>query len=150
MSAFVVDYKTINRILSKLKGQVERGGMWESSYILGPVLTAAEIAWEGQETWQTLGMALLAANVDAVQQRYPDDTPENLPGPIDETLLGYRFDYDQTSKVQAVKSLGCLLYQMAEGAQRHRPLYKALQHLEGQWAIQIVHDLPEYESAAYA
>ena len=150
MSAYVVDYKTINRIVSKLKGQVERGGMWETSYVLGPVLTAAEIAWEGQQTYQTLGMALLAANVDAVQQRYPDDTPETLPGPIDETPLGYRFKYDQTSKVQAVKSLGCLLYQMAEGDVTERPLYKALQHLEGQWAIQIVHDLPEYESAVYA
>ena len=149
MSAFVVEHKTINRIVSKLETQVKRGGQWEERYVLAPILQAAEIEADGlgPETWQSLGMALLAANVDAVEQRYPDS--KELPGRIDETPLGYRFRHEDISIVQAIKSLGCLTYQMAEGDVPERPLYKALHHLEGQWAMQIVQSLPEYESAVW-
>ena len=149
MSAFVVEHKAINRIVSKLKMQVQRGGLWEEQYVLAPILQAAEVARDGEDTWQNLGMALLAANVDAVQQRYPDDLPDNLPGTIGETLLNYRYRYEMTSRVQALKSLSCLHYQMAEGDVPERAIYKVLQDLKGQWAMQIVQDLPEYESAVY-
>ena len=148
MSAFVVEYKTINQIVSELRAQVRRGGHWEQTYLLDPVLKAAEIEANGlgPDTWQALGMALLAANVDAVQQRYPDDSPNNLPGRVDETPLGYRFRIEDTSAVAAFKSLRCLHYQMAEGDVPARPLYKALETLSGQWAIQIVYELPEYDA----
>ena len=146
MSAFVVEHKTINRIVSKLG----RGDEWEIKHLLAPVLKAAEVDSQSVEPLQELGIALLVANVDAVQQRYPDDLLDNLPGTIGETLLNYRYRYEMTSRIQALKSLSCLHYQMAEGDVPERAIYKALQDLQGQWAIQIVQELPEYESAVYA
>ncbi|KKL98749.1 hypothetical protein LCGC14_1821260 [marine sediment metagenome] len=146
MSAFVVEYKTINRIVSKLRAQVERGGEWEKRFLLAPLLEAAEVDANGVEPLQDLGMALLAANVDAVEQRYPGS--KELPGRIDETLLGYSYrQEDNIPLVWALKSLRCLHYQMAEGDVPERPLYKALEALSGQWAMQIVRELPEYDAA---
>lgn len=146
MSAFVVEYKTINRVVSKLRAQVERGGHWEKTYLLAPVLEAAEVDSYGVEPLQDLGMALLAANVEAVEQRYPGS--KELPGRIDEKPLDYRFQHeDNIPLVWALKSLSCLLYQMAEGDVPDRPLYKALEHLRGLWAIQVVRELPEYDAA---
>lgn len=153
MSAFVVEHKTINRIVSELRTQARRGGHWERTYLVGPVLKAAELDnladhnENGAETWQALGMALLVANVDAVMQRYEGSAPDNLPGRMDETLLSYRFRIEDASLLTAYKSLRCLHYQMAEGDVPERPLYKALETLSGQWAHKIVQDLPEYDAA---
>ena len=156
MSAFVVEHKTINRIVSKLRAQVRRGGHWEEKYVLRPLLEAAEISTSKradedgivqQETWQALGVALLVANVDAVMQRYAGSAPDDLPGQMDETLLGYQFRIEDTSAVAALKCLDSLHYQMAEGDVPDRPIYKALEALRGQWALQIVRELPEYDAA---
>ena len=140
MSAYVVDTKTIERILDYMAQDAERGiptshqtgspPYWTGQPISPRIFTEYDLM--SADGLQELGTDLLDMNKDAVRQRYPGSEP--LPGPIEPQILDYSRNGQLTPDVfEAHKSIACLLYQAAEGDVFERPLYKALQ--EYQWRI---------------
>lgn len=69
-------------------------------------------------TATSVGYALLAANIKSVQTRYPDDTYDNLPGPIPTPVpddYQYRHSsYYPTQAVTILKAISCFEYQSCE------------------------------------
>jgi hypothetical protein len=144
MSAYVVDDKTINGILPHLSAQ-------EFDTLARAACDTFTLERDDVEDG-VLGEALRTLNVAAVLQRYPDCSVErgDLPGP--HPFLPYRYApilAGGGSKVQALKSLRCLLYQCSEGTIPETPLYKALDDLSSRWALEIVEKLPEYDRARW-
>jgi hypothetical protein len=162
VSAFVVDHKTINRIISKIDSEARKEGQWWIDYRAKPLFEAAGVRLLSngrgidKGCLEILGLAMLRQNYDAVGQRYPDTLDgeglpieDKMPGKIGETSKDYGFLFDQTPKVWALKSLRCLLYQMSEGDVPERPFYKALELLSFEWALEIVSGSPEYDAAPW-
>jgi hypothetical protein len=86
----------------------------------------SELAKRDDEiTADELGFILWAENVASVSYRYPDDTPETLPGTMVQTeagmvaecTQGYKFERmfgRQPTAVEALKLIACLDYQSCE------------------------------------
>lgn len=149
MSAFVVDPKTINRILGYLRSQAKQRQHVAS--IAAREFAACEFAFEDKEDAANLGLALYNLNIHAVSQRYPGDTLNTLPGTYEgERLCPYTFErIDGVTSVQAFKSIQCLTYQMAEGNVPESSLYKAIEKIENEICRHIVTSLPEYDKAVW-
>lgn len=111
MSAYVVEAKTINRVVS---------GMLETYHYTDTHWTVRKLEELGfsrtREGQQKLAEALLEMNREAVSQRYNE---EKETGPI-----AYRLEL--ASPAQYYKSAQCLMYQCMEGTVPQQPLYKIL------------------------
>lgn len=142
MSAFIVDDIVINRILSGIDYSKLSNDQLPRPY--GETLINTEPA--------ELGQLLRDLNEAAVLQRYPDCTPESMPGPVDENGMtpAYEYNYEPYPKImQLYKDVGCLVYQCSEGNIPDRPLYKQLHEYYNNLAHAIVNRLPEWEKATW-
>jgi hypothetical protein len=77
-----------------------------------------------------LGQILMAENVRSVRTRYPNDAPDNLPGPCDQSrVLAYRFQpVSHQLPAWVVKAADCLQYQSCESDDYEETLgYKVVQ-----------------------
>jgi hypothetical protein len=81
-------------------------------------------------------------NVDALGQRYGDRREDFAPFVYQEPRI-------IMTDVALHKGLRCWLYQCAEGDVPERDLYKELERLSDDLALDIVHSLPEYDTAAW-
>ena len=124
MSSYIVDDKTIDRIISVLK----QSNLID--YIEG--LCIVDLSDFGQE--------LLNLNISAYDQRYG--------GKIGK--YNYTFTECQVTTVQGLKSLRCLLYQCLEGDVPNTKLYKQMRNACGDLAQHIVEKLLAYENAEWA
>lgn len=91
------------------------------------------------EQLDDLGNRLFRLNNEAIFQRY---------GKREELRL-YRFKPVNPKKIQQLKSLQCLIYQCTEGKIPETALYHELVERANELAHSIVHDLPEYDQAAW-
>ena len=57
---------------------------------------------------------------------------------------------DADAWTRLIKTLGCYLYQCAEGRVPREPLYRALEAWERELAFWVVRRLPQYEAAPWA
>ena len=136
MSAFIVENKTINAVVTKLT--YDRNGEWQKAQFkkLGYDLDTLE----GR---QQLGWAMFKLNIRAVNQRYNGDAADFRP-------LNYKFTFENDYlKVAAIKALKCWLYQCTEGDCDKSELYLVMDKLANSWAYDVVRDLPEYEAQAW-
>jgi hypothetical protein len=134
MSAFIVEQKTINKIVTWLAQEVERNTwLWEKARLNG--IVTANGQWQEQ-----LAQAMYDLNFQAVNQRYSE---ENTAPPIQyhPELYG--------SYLAVLKSLQCWLYQCAEGDVPGKPLYQFFEEVERYLALKIVYALPEWDKAAW-
>ena len=164
MSAYVVDVKTIERILAFIARDAEWGvdtmTQGEDAALHGaPARIASKIAptiftetmgydLETEAGLQELGEALLEMNRDAVRQRYPGS--ESLPGPVEPQTLRYikaLSGRPVADTFKAHKSMSCLVYQCAEGDVYKRPLFKALVDYKRRIAEAYLTSRPEYRDA---
>lgn len=160
MSAFVVEPKTINRIVWQLLVEKDRDGF------PGQLLAKTEFSIESEEYASDLGLALYNLNMNAVNQRYPDCVPDRagaertLPGTYgaDDKMLPYKYEavgiktlsgLPTSDKYQAIKSLDCWLYQCDEGNVHESTLYKAMEAIRDHWCRRIVTATAEYEAAEW-
>ena len=131
MSAFVVSSQTMHNAVA---GIYDRDGG----------LAAATV----------LGRKLFAMNYEAVMQRYPDCTPDNMHGPCDQSDIGQDYRYNPTfasaCKVVQYKAASCLSYQCAEGDVPDSDQYKDLDRAINAMAHDIVSSLPAYRKAKWA
>lgn len=139
MSAWIVESKTINRILNSLTTIKDS---WVKEKI-GGILFAADPTLNLSEGPAEIGKAMYSLNVDAVTARYSGRERDDLPGSGSE----YCYEENPCTDVQAYKSLRCWLYQCSEGDVPERPLFKAFEEIGGFIAEKIVSNLPQFEAA---
>lgn len=140
MSAYIVDDKTINRIISAAMLRTLGGS-------LGPVPRGLVPDNPEPDDWRALGSALRDMNVAAVIARYgPSDS---LPGPS--PLLPYQFQLVKApSPIQTIKTLDCYLYQCSEGNIPDWTLYQQLSKWQAELCRHYVTESDEYDQAEWA
>jgi hypothetical protein len=151
MSAYVVDNKTVERILDFIRHDQGRGvGAISRRHI-------ARYSFEGwdldsPEGLEILGRELLTMNREAVMQRYPDcrDNPSNMPGPINPQPFSYSNGRPHPSIFQTHKSIACLRYQCSEGDVPDWPLFKRLDDYAKSLAEFWLESQPDYEKSDWS
>lgn len=131
MSAYVVEDRTIDRILTYLTMDAE------AVPSLLPRVAAAAGARPGDAS--AIGRALLAMNVRAVNARYS----EHAAAPA------YTWTPAMADDAQYAKSLDCYMYQCSEGDVPDEPLYAAMEHVRRFLGADLVRRLPDYEEAEW-
>lgn len=140
MSAYIVNDKTINRIVSMLNtASFSSGGRTypDTRYFDGvlQVTNSKECA--------ELGKKLREMNERAIIARYDEKAIADFTGGKE---YKYEFVYPPRA-IQAYKSLRCFLYQCSEGDVPKEPLFKELDRYAAAVAEQFVCNLPEYDQA---
>ena len=142
MSAYVVDPKTINRVLTYLDKECVRCLQPEFGRKLEEIgLSVNDL--------RGLGQAMYDLNIKAVQQRYPN--AGQLPGSYhDDSLLEYKWKPTECSGAQALLSLSCWKYQCSEGDVPDSKLYQIMEGIVEPIAYYIVRQSPEFKEAEWA
>lgn len=128
MSAYIVDEKTINKVITFLDNDQEM-----RSYLHHQL----NIDLDTRDRAQDFGNKLMALNIQAVNERYEEHTPI-IPN-------GYQFRYELTDRIGAYKALRCLIYQCSEGDVPKTKLYNVLEDISSYMAHSIVSSLKTYE-----
>lgn len=135
MSAFVVEDKTINRVVSFLAYDREGG------HIRRMIQERIGLDIESQVGQETLGKLMFSLNCDAVNQRYGDDQAAEF-RPLD-----YKYTRDfYAARLHAFKALQCWSYQCSEGNIEETPLFQVMDRVRGDMAEMIVSRLKEYDT----
>jgi len=135
MSAFIVENKTINRILTYLELNQHQNGQWESRR-----LKEAGYDITTQDGLTVLGQTMLNLNTDAVDQRYDEKNNREFVGK-------YNFKTIPVDRIQALKSLRCLIYQCLEGDIPEREFFKLMDAISYQWMYAIINDMEAFQTA---
>jgi hypothetical protein len=138
MSAFVVEDKTINVVVSWMHEQRP-----ETVYHR-KIKEAFGLDLLSPDDYYTLSREMFKLNCTAVRQRYADNNPEEM------IPDGFTPSYELAQPVQAYKSLRCWLYQCCEGETPEASiLYNIMTELSNEMAGEIVTGSPQYEQAAW-
>lgn len=135
MSAYIVEDKTINRILSFL--------FWNDSIEkehLKKLVNDCGYFVDDDKACKKFGQALLNMNIKAVSYRYDEKSPAQ------------EFEYKDLHNVsifQALKSLHCLIYQCDEGDIPEMELFKLLKKIKAIISSDIIDSLPSYTKAEW-
>jgi hypothetical protein len=134
MSSFIVSDPTINRVVSYLARDKHN-----ASYAVRRLREELGITSAGSELGKELGVLMSALNIAAVSTRYNEENAVN----------DYRFKQVLCTKIQALKSLRCWIYQCSEGDIPERPLYKIMDEYADSLAWSIINAMPEYDAAEW-
>jgi hypothetical protein len=139
MSAYIVKYQTINRVVEWL--------YWEitiSSSLKTKLERATGIDTAGYDWQDTLGKFMFDLNVAGVNARYGEGAAGKF------CKLNYSYQPVHGTPIQVLKSLQCFLYQCTEGEVVKEPLYRFLQDTVEPYRMgKIIAALPEYEAAEW-
>ena len=127
MSSYVVDQKTISRVITHLDH--DRGLRARMARAMYPVDT--------DEGRHALGQSMLDLNVLAVNSRYRERSPNEE----------YNFEYQTVTEIQAHKSLLCWLYQCSEGSVPEAKLMILMERICGEIANSIICKLPSHSQS---
>jgi hypothetical protein len=161
MSAFVVEDKTINRIVAYLyrdptgrnirRPESEPFAKTGYYFHFGLMQSEADAGLNWSQAFEVrrrkLATDLFVMNCRAVDTRYPDKPAQSAVGfhPDD---FGYK-EVESPSPVAFAKMAQCLRYQCAEGKIPDEPLFKALSDSINIACANIVESLPEYEQCPW-
>jgi hypothetical protein len=139
MSAYMVRDETINRVITWLSSELTRSE-WLKRKVKDELrLDTCKPNWE-----EILGFVMFQLNIDGVNERYGDGDAQKF------RKLNYHYAPAHCSKIQALKSLQCWLYQCMEGEVVKKPLYKFFDSVvEHHLMSSIISDLPEYNEAEW-
>jgi hypothetical protein len=139
MSAYIVEDKTINRIVNRLVYEIRN---FSFSQDLDENLSKLGYDPVNNSFPEKLAQDMYALNVSAVNQRYKKTEP--VPN------FKY-FKGAPASLVQTLKSLNCWVYQCTEGYVPQSGLYKFFTEVFQNYLLKkIVYEMPEYDSAEWA
>jgi len=139
MSAFIVEDKTINRVVTWLRREVS------TSHVAMDRLARKYGIDLVSDNWnEKLARAMFQLNCDGVNARYGQGEAEKF-RPLNFT---YKPECD-TLRVQVLKSLQCWKYQCSEGEVPKTKLYQFFVEVEHHLALEIVMDLPAYDKAVW-
>lgn len=111
MSAFIVDYKTIDNILSI---RLDCSFLTNYCYFKSEfesVIQNYNNDWNIYNDLENLGKEFLKLNIESVEARYPGDEDINMSMKY---AKNYKFKPVKCSLAQTIKSLQCLMYQSCE------------------------------------
>lgn len=140
MSAYIVEDKTINRIVAWLEFD-EAGSQRIAKHTLqqhGYDLSRTEEA-------ERLANEMFQLNINAVEQRYGVGEAAEF-RPLD---FKYRSSLPQPI-MHTLKALHCWSYQCSEGDVPDTPLYQMFDEIEANMCRHIIGSLPEYNEAPWA
>lgn len=148
MSAFIVDYKTIDEILSLrlnhdfLRDYCYFKSEFETLFDKYAGYTQDYLIFDNLEA---LGREFLKLNIESVNYRYNDNESEDYAN-------FYKFNcIEKISIAQALKSLKCLMYQSCEIENyKENPTYKKMEKLEKIITDAFIYTNKEYSSAEWA
>ena len=136
MSSFIVENKTINRILTHLyylpSDNVRRSFIYSQ-------LKGRGFDLEDKDTdkvFTRLGQAMLKMNYDAVNYRYDGKAEAEQ----------FTFKDEKAKLTQVLKSLQCFIYQCSEGSIPRRRLFKTLKDCEASLMTEIIETQTDYNS----
>ena len=134
MSAFIISKKSMEYIVDGINRIPHR----ERTHLFyGSVIPKSN----------EMGRKFYATNLDAVTQRYPDESLEGLPGPIDKSDILDNYEFTPVhdgSLVKTYKKICSLIYQCSEGDVFKREDFKQIVRIKNKIADSIVTSLPEY------
>ena len=139
MSAYIVEDKTINRVVTWFKREVTI-----NRFTLDMLAREYGVDLTSDRWNEMLAQAMFQLNCDGVNARYGNGEAEKF-RPLNFT---YRPE-DCSSLVQVFKSLQCWKYQCSEGDAPKTKLYQFFEAVEHHLALKIVMDLPEYKKATW-
>lgn len=126
MSAYLVDDRTINTIVSHL--HLNRDLSWLRREFMDAVHPMTS------DVDAELGNALFAMNVAAVEARYGEGQAKEF------RALDYRFTLEPASVRQVYQDIKCLQYQACEGAIPETLLFKLLVSLRAAVADEVIEE----------
>jgi hypothetical protein len=139
MSAFIVDDKTINKVVTWLKREVQT-----NRFTLDWLAREYGVDLTGDGWDEKLAQAMFQLNCDGVNARYGEGESEKF------RPLNFTYQPEiQYSLVQVLKSLQCWKYQCSEGDVPETQLYRFFEEVEHHLALKIVMNLPEYDKAPW-
>jgi hypothetical protein len=139
MSAYMVRDETINKVITWLSSELTRSEWLKRKVKDELYLDTSKPNWE-----EILGFVMFQLNIDGVNERYGDGDAQKF------RKLNYHYTPAHCSKIQALKSLQCWLYQCMEGEVVKKPLYKFFDSVvEHHLMSSIISDLPEYNEAEW-
>jgi len=132
MSSFIVEDKTIHRILNWV--QSNQYDNHNSMFV------PFELKNTNHADMTNLGKKLIALNYKATNSRYNEKLEP----------VSYKFDWlTNISDVQSLKSAECLRYQCSEGNVPKTKLFKLLNQLIHGMQNKIIHTITAYEQAEW-
>jgi len=139
MSAFMVEDKTINRVVWWLSWEVTTSDWFKEKVEIALQIDTTKSGWQ-----QELGKAMFELNIAGVNDRYGVGEVKKF------RELNYRYTPACCSKIQALKSMQCWLYQCTEGEVVKKPLYQFFDTvIERRLTDSIIYALPEYQRAEW-
>lgn len=145
MSAFIVEDKTINRIVSWLNMVGMAGGCNDYFWCVQPLIKLG-YKLDTELGCKRLAEEMFTLNCDSIEQRYGEGQAKEF-RPLD---FQYQFVGSGVCRYQVLKSLRCFLYQCCEGnIPEQNSLYNALDKLSLELSYQIVSRTPQYEAAKW-
>jgi len=137
MSSFVVEDRTINRVLTFL--QHPGTGL---EFLERFAAMKLETNVHDPRELNMLGLRMLALNHEAYGARYGEE--------VDIATYEFR-TVPMTTRMQAYKTLQCWLYQCAESTiPESSELYQAFEEVKNHIAAAIVSELPAYDAAEWS
>lgn len=137
MSSYVVEDIVINAVVNYLK--TDWDGNWARSKL-------KDMGYDLQDETLTgcirLAQAMHDLNDCAVNERYSDHPAEEF-----QPFIFRRMS--DIEHVPVLKALSCWLYQCSEGDVPQDLLYKFMDKIRDGWAMAIIHDMADYEKAAW-
>lgn len=142
MSAFIVDDKTINGIVSWLNDAIKR----QTDYSwCAQTLLKLGYKLDTEFGCKRIAEEMFTLNCDSIEQRYGEGQAKEF-RPLDFQFCLIR----PPNNYQALKSMRCLLYQCCEGdVPEQSDLYNALDKVSLELSYQLVTRSREYESATW-
>jgi hypothetical protein len=137
MSAFIVNDKTLNRILTFLN----HWRFYENDKLKMKFwgLVKQEKDETQEQVLNSIGLMIKELNAEAVNQRYEEDNGKQE----------FFYSPSDCGIFQAYNHIRCLTYQMLEGNVPKKKLYKILQEIENQIAFEIAGEHPQVKSAEW-
>lgn len=131
MSSFIVEDKTIHRIVSWIANNQHSN--WTSTYIPSE--------WKKCNNFDKLGKSLIALNYKATNARYAEQLKVDIK---------YKWEnLYHINDFQALKSAECLRYQCSEGNVPKTKLFKLLERLIEGIKSNIIRKIKTYEDAEW-
>ena len=151
MSAFVVDDKTINSVVNFV---FSNNQSYDNKYYycLHPLRELGYLAKEpGKDARfaaKRLGEEMFTLNCDSIEQRYGEGQAKEF-RPLDYKFVQGNMNHPASGVYQTLKNIACWAYQCCEGDVMTDGLYKALETVQGNIALQIVKRTKQYELAEW-
>jgi hypothetical protein len=139
MSAFMVEDKTINRVVTWIAQEVLRNEWFKDKVEKATGIDTTKTDWE-----EELGKAMFQLNIDGMNDRYGEGEAKRF------RKLNYLYTPAYCTRIQVLRSMQCWLYQCAEGEVVKNPLYQFFDIVIAPYLMSsIISDLPEYQRAEW-